>query len=73
MFLEDEKIISNRISYGKVGTDEYYDKDINDILITKIDDIEDNYKSIVAEPDGGYKPQDKLRSGLLKGKIIVQV
>ena len=69
LFLEDEKIISNRISYGKVGSDEYYDKDINDILITKIDDIEDNYKSIVAEPEGGYKPQDKLSVGAI-GKLF---
>ena len=69
LFLEDEKIISNRVSYGEVGSDEYYDKDINDILITKIDDIEDNYKSILAEPESGYKSQDKLSKGAI-GKLF---
>jgi len=69
LFLEDEKVISNRISYGKVGSGEYYDKDVNDILITKIDDVEDNYTSIVAEPDGEYKPQDKLPDGAI-GKLF---
>ena len=69
LFLEDEKVISNRISYGKVGSDEYYDKDVNDILITKIEDVEDNYTSIVAEPDGQYQSQDKLPEGAI-GKLF---
>jgi hypothetical protein len=54
LYLEDENLFSNRVSYGKVGTDDYYDKDINDILITKIDDVEDNYKSIVSEGPTDY-------------------
>ena len=69
LFLEDEKIISNRISYGKVGSDEYYDKDINDILITKIDDIEDNYISILEDPSVGYIPQNELSEGAI-GKLF---
>ena len=31
LFLEDESLFSNRVSYGEVGTDDYYDKDINDL------------------------------------------
>jgi hypothetical protein len=49
LFLEDENLFSNRVSYGQVGTDDYHDRDIDDILITKIDDVEDNYKSIASE------------------------
>ena len=60
LFLEDEKIISNRISYGQAGSEEYYDKDINDILITKIGDIEENYESLAAEDGAEYKTGDKL-------------
>jgi energy-coupling factor transporter ATP-binding protein EcfA2 len=69
LFLEDEKVISNRISYGKIGSGEYYDKDVNDILITKIEDVEDNYNSIVAEHESKYKPQDKLPEGAI-GKLF---
>lgn len=60
LFLEDEKIISNRISYGQAGTEEYYDKDINDILVTNINDIDENYVSIVADPQGKYYNPDEL-------------
>ena len=60
LFLEDEKIISNRISYGNAGTEEHYDRDVNDILITKMSDIEDNYQSIVSDGTPVYKSGDKL-------------
>jgi len=43
LFLEEENLISNRLSYGKVGADDYYDQDIKDILITKIEDIKEDY------------------------------
>ncbi|MFD1616565.1 DUF6079 family protein [Gelatiniphilus marinus] len=59
LFLEDENLFSNRISYGQVGSDDYYDKDINDILITKLEDIEDNYKSIVSEGPTDYSKIEK--------------
>ena len=60
LFLEDEKIISNRISYGQLGSEEYYDKDINDILVTNINDIEDNYTAIVNDLRAIYSKQDEL-------------
>jgi len=60
LFLEDEKIISNRISYGQLGSEEYYDKDINDILVTNINDIEENYVSIVSDIKVNYNKPDEL-------------
>ncbi|GGK16012.1 hypothetical protein GCM10007962_07930 [Yeosuana aromativorans] len=59
LFLEEENLFSNRVSYGQVGSDDYYDKDINDILITKIDDVEENYKSIVSEGPTDYTKVEK--------------
>lgn len=59
LFLEDENLFSNRVSYGQVGTDDYYDKDINDILITKIEDIDDNYTSIASEGPIDYSLIEK--------------
>lgn len=49
LFLEDEQIISNRLYYGQTGTEEYYDKDINDILITRLSEIKDDFTSQVNE------------------------
>jgi hypothetical protein len=77
LFLEDENLFSNRVSYGQVGTDDYYDKDINDILITKIDDVEDNYKSIVSEGPTDYslvkkKDLDKNAIGNLFNFTIIK-
>ena len=69
LFLEDEQIISNRVSYGQAGTDEHYDKDINDILLTNIKDIEENYKSILHEPAGKYKSPDELPENAI-GKLF---
>ena len=69
LFLEDEQIISNRVSYGQAGTDEHYDKDINDILLTNIKDIEENYKSILHEPAGKYKSPDEVPENAI-GKLF---
>ncbi len=56
LFLEDEQLISNRLYYGQAGTQEYYDKDINDILITRISDIKDDYNIYDSESnDDGFK------------------
>jgi len=49
IFLEDEKLISNRLSYGKAGAEDYYDQDINDILITKVEDVKEDYKTLTKE------------------------
>ncbi len=54
LFLEDEQIISNRLYYGQTGSEEYYDKDINDILITRLSEIKDDFISHVNERDITY-------------------
>ena len=69
LFLEDEQVISNRVSYGQAGTEEHYDKDINDILLTNIKDIEENYKSILNDPRGKYVSPDKLPDNAI-GKLF---
>jgi len=69
LFLEDEQIISNRVSYGQAGTEEYYDKDINDILLTNIKDIEENYKSILHESFRKYVNPDELPENAI-GKLF---
>lgn len=62
IFLEEETMISNRLYYGNSGSDEYFDRDINDILISKIDDIEEDYfPSVVNEDSVDFEtPKDKL-------------
>ncbi len=47
LFLEDEKLIGNRISFGTIGSEEYYDQDVSDILASKIDDIKEDYTPII--------------------------
>jgi hypothetical protein len=55
IFLEDEEMISNRLYYGKTGTEDFYDRDINDILISKIDEVLEDYNpSVVNEADEKY-------------------
>ncbi|MBF0232779.1 MAG: hypothetical protein HQK65_07055 [Desulfamplus sp.] len=41
IFLEDETRLGNRLYYGQVGSDDYFDQDIRDILLVDIDDIDD--------------------------------
>lgn len=62
LFLEDEKLISNRLSYGQAGSEEYYDKDVNDILITKINEIDDRIENLASEADHKYLKPDELPS-----------
>ena len=69
LFLEDEQVISNRVSYGQAGTEEHYDKDINDILLTNIKDIEENYQSILNEPLKEYKRPEQLPDDAI-GKLF---
>jgi hypothetical protein len=58
IFLEDEELISNRLYYGKTGSEEYFDRDINDILITKINEILEEYTpSVLNEGAGSYENQ----------------
>ena len=51
-------LISNRLYYGKTGSEEYFDRDINDILITKIAEIQEDYTpSALNEGAGSYNNQ----------------
>ncbi len=44
IFLEDEKLIGNRISIGSFGDDEYTDQEIKDIVFADINDIKEDFK-----------------------------
>lgn len=46
IFLEDEQLVSNRLYYGNVGSEDYSDQDINDIVVTKIESIKDDYQPL---------------------------
>jgi hypothetical protein len=43
LFMEDEERLGKRIYHGKMGTDDYYDQEINDIIIANLDDIKDDF------------------------------
>lgn len=43
LLLEKENLISNRLYYGNVGSEEYADKEINDIVISKVEEIVEDY------------------------------
>lgn len=63
IFMEDEALISNRLYYGESGSEEYFDRDINDILISKIDQIQEDYTpSVTSEPETitWFKDKSKL-------------
>lgn len=59
IFLEDEKLIGNRLSYGQPGSEEHYDVEVNEVFIIDIKDIEDNYQSIVSESLADFKVSPK--------------
>ncbi|MCF7815394.1 MAG: DUF6079 family protein, partial [Candidatus Cloacimonetes bacterium] len=42
LFLEDESKLGSRLYYGEVGSQEYYDQEINDILLIDIDEIDED-------------------------------
>ena len=69
IFLEDEKLFGNRISYGQPGSEDHYDVDINDIFIINIADIEENYKSIVSTPEEEFIITDRLSENSI-GKLF---
>jgi len=45
LFLEDETRLGNRLYFGQIGNDDYYDQEINDILMVSIDDVEDVFET----------------------------
>ncbi len=56
IFLENEQKLGSRIYYGEVGKTDYYDREINDIVISDISEISDEYEidkpkhTTIAEP-----------------------
>lgn len=44
IFLENEQLIGNRLSIGKLGDEEYTDQDILDIVIININEIKDEFE-----------------------------
>jgi len=43
LFMEDEEQLGKRVYYGKMGKEEYYDQEVNDIIIADINDINDEF------------------------------
>lgn len=43
LFMEDEERLGKRIYHGKMGTDDYYDQEINDIIIANLDEIKEDF------------------------------
>lgn len=51
LFLEDEQLMSNRLYYGKVGTEEYVDQPVDDILLTAMEQIQELEEGEIAVRD----------------------
>lgn len=64
IFLEDETRLGNRLYYGQTGNEDYYDQEINDILMVNIDDIDENF-DIPEAADDVVINQDKLDPGAI--------
>ena len=45
LFLEDEHRLGKRLYHGQPGTKDYYDQEINDIMLIGIDEISDDFTS----------------------------
>jgi len=58
IFLEDERILGRRLSHGEIGSGDYYDQEINDILMVKIDDIDEAFTSVGEFGDRVSEPSD---------------
>ncbi len=43
LFMEDEEQLGKRVYYGKMGKEDYYDQEINDIIIADINEIDDDF------------------------------
>jgi len=43
LFMEDEEQLGKRVYYGEMGKDDYYDQEINDIIIADINDIDEDF------------------------------
>ena len=56
LFLEDEHRLGKRIYHGQLGTEDYYDQEINDIILVDISEIEDDFEQriVVRETISDY-------------------
>jgi len=56
IFLEDETQLGSRLYHGEAGKADYYDQEINDILLVKIEEIDDDFskptkvRKIITDP-----------------------
>ncbi|MCP4110753.1 MAG: hypothetical protein GY749_35375 [Desulfobacteraceae bacterium] len=44
LFLEDEKRVGKRIYHSQIGAADYYDQEINDIILADLEQIDDNFE-----------------------------
>jgi len=49
LLLENETLVSNRLYYGKVGSDSYADREINDIVLSKVEEVAEVYTPLSKE------------------------
>jgi len=64
IFLEDETTLGNRVYHGEIGSDDYYDQEISDILVVKIEEIDEEFKQ-----EGTKKKKILKQSDLNKNAI----
>jgi hypothetical protein len=57
LFLEDESRLGKKIYHGKPGTEDYYDQEINDIVLANINEISEDFTkmNIIREEIKDYK------------------
>ena len=67
LFLEDEHRLAKRLYHGQPGAEDYYDQEINDIMLVGIDEISDNFtlKDTVREIITDYSKLDPDAIGRL--------
>ena len=63
LFLEEEKILGNKIYYSEFGNPEYFEKEIKDIVIEKIENIDDS-------PPALREPTEELEADVVSGEPI---
>ncbi len=64
LFLEDEKKLGSRLYYSELGKADYYDQEINDIVMVNIDDINEMNVLMVAERQTEFSGTPKKGQGI---------
>jgi len=67
LFLENEHMISNRLTYGKPGSDDYVTQDVYNIVLSKFEEIKEEYTPIKKERK--IVKKDDLKEGAI-GKLF---